>query len=65
MAFEMSGKLTVSLSVENLDSGSPEECATFGIFSVTANDRLLTAGKDTDCGALRHGPFIAGYPLAE
>lgn len=65
MAFEMPGELTVSLSVETLASGSPEEMATFGLFSVTANDRLLTAGQDTDSGELRHGPFVAGYPVAE
>ncbi len=61
----MPDQLTVSLSVEELASGSPEEKATYGLFSVTANDRLLTAGQDTDSGELRHGPFVAAYPLAE
>ena len=61
----MSGELTVSLSTEELASGSPEERATFGLFSVTANERLLTAGQDSDSDELRHGPHVAGYPLAE
>ena len=61
----MHGDLTVSLSSETLASGSVEERATFGLFVVTANDRLLTAGEDTDRSELRHGPHVAGYPLAE
>ncbi len=61
----MPGELTVSLSTEELASGSPEERATFGLFSVTANERLLTAGQDSESDELRHGPYVAGYPLAE
>lgn len=57
--------LTVSLSSEPLTAGAVEEQATFGLFAVTANDRLLTAGEDTEHGELRHGPHVAGYPLAE
>lgn len=57
--------LTVSLSSEPLAAGAAEEQATFGLFAVTANDRLLTAGEDTERGELRHGPHVAGYPLAE
>ena len=57
--------LTVSLSSEPLAAGVAEEQATFGLFAVTANDRLLTAGEDTEHGELRHGPHVAGYPLAE
>ena len=57
--------LTVSLSSEPLAAGAAEEQATFGLFAVTANDRLLTAGEDTEHGELRHGPHVAGYPLAE
>ena len=57
--------LTVSLSSEPLDAGAVEEQATFGLFAVTANDRLLTAGEDTEHNELRHGPHVAGYPLAE
>jgi len=61
----MPGELTVSLSTEELASGSPEERATFGLFSMTANERLLTAGQDSESDELRHGPHVAGYPLAE
>ena len=61
----MSAMLTVSLSSELLDSGAAEERATFGLFAVTANDRLLTEGEDTVRGRLCHGPHVAGYPLAE
>ena len=61
----MSGALTISLSCETLDSGSEEERATFGLFAMTANDRLLTAGEDVAHGELRHGPYVAGYPVAE
>ena len=61
----MSGALTISLSCETLDSGSEEERATFGLFAMTANDRLLTAGEDVAHGALRHGPYVAGCPAAE
>lgn len=61
----MSGELTISLSTEELASGSSEEKATFGLFSVTANERLLTAGQDCESDELRHGPYVAGYPVAE
>ena len=61
----MQAGLTLSLSVEELASGSPVERATFGLFSVCANERLLSAGQDIETGELRHGPYVAGYPLAE
>lgn len=61
----MSGALSISLSRETLESGSEEERATFGLFAMTANDRLLTAGEDVAHGALRHGPHVAGCPAAE
>ena len=64
MAFEMQGELTLSLSVEDLASGSRVEQATFGLLSVRANKRLLTAGQDIENDELRHGPYVAGYPLA-
>ena len=61
----MFGDLTISLSPEALASGSVEERATFGLFAVTANNRLLTEGKDVSQNELRHGPHVAGYPIAE
>ncbi len=32
---------------------------------MTANERLLTVGQDIESNELRHGPHVAGYPLAE
>ena len=61
----MSGELNILLSAETLDSGPPEEAAAFGMFAIAANDRLLTAGEDTETAELRHGPHISGYPVAE
>ncbi len=61
----MPKKLIVSLSSEELLSGSAQERATFGLLSLTASERLLTAGQDIEGNALRHGPYVAGYPLAE
>ena len=64
----MRDELTISLSVETLGAGGlepPEEKATFGLLSMTANDRLLTGAQEIDGGELRRGPRVAGYPLAE
>ena len=61
----MSGSLTISLSPEVLDLGSPEERATFGLFAMTVNDRLLTQGIETDSSVVGYGPHVSGYPLAE
>lgn len=61
----MPNRLTISLSVENLSTGPAEETATFGLFAITANDRLQTEGIDLEHQELRHGPYISGYPLAE
>ena len=61
----MPGELNIALSTETLDSGPPEEAATFGVFAITANDRLLTEGTDTATAARRHGPRVSGYPVAE
>ena len=61
----MSGEVKMSLSSEDLDSGSAEERATFGLFSMTANERLLTEGVDNLSRNVSHGPHVSGYPLAE
>ena len=65
MESEISGEVKMSLSTEALDSGSAEERGTFGLFSMTANERLLTEGVDTANQRLSHGPYVSGYPLAE
>ena len=61
----MSGELTISLSSETLDTGSAEERATFGLLAIVANGHLLTEGVETAAQVVRHGPYVAGYPLAE
>ena len=61
----MSDHLTISLSSENFDTGSAEEKATFGLFAIAANDKLLTEGMDTECREVRDGPYVSGYPVAE
>ena len=66
----MSDELIVALSQvltsqENFIDESAEEQATFGLFSVTANNHLLTEGAEIDKQELRHGPYVSGYPIAE
>lgn len=61
----MPEKLTISLSKEGIDSNSPEEQATFGLFAITANYQLLTAGENSGSKILFHGPHVPGYPVAE
>ena len=55
----------VSIPQENLVYESAEERATFGLFSVVANNHLLTEGAEVDKQELRHGPYVSGYPIAE
>ncbi len=55
----------VSISQENLVHESAEERATFGLFSVIANNHLLTEGVEVDKQELRHGPYVSGYPIAD
>lgn len=57
--------LVFSLAPECLDEGSPEECAAFGILTVRSGQQILTEGHDHFFGALRSGPLISGYHLAE
>ena len=50
-AGETPDELTISLSIEALGAGAlepQEEKATFGLLSVTANDRLLTGVQDAE-----------------
>lgn len=61
----MSDHLTISLSSENFNIGPEEERATFGLLAITANDKLLTEGLDTECREVRDGPYVSGYPVAE
>ena len=66
----MSDTLIVALSQvtipqENLVYEAAEERATVGLFSVVANNHLLTEGAEVDKQELRHGPYVSGYPIAE
>ncbi len=61
----MSGDLIISISPQEFDCESDVERSTFGQLSIVANDRLLTAGEDSFQRELRHGPHVAGYPIAE
>ena len=61
----MPDNLTILLHPEDLSEGSPEERATFGIFSVVANNSLLTTGLDTEREQFQRGPYVPGYPIAE
>ena len=42
-----------SLEFETLDTGSKEECSTFGTFAVVVNGHCLTAGISTRLGKTR------------
>lgn len=61
----MPDRLTISLAPADIDAGSAEEQATFGLLAITANGRLLTEGTDTENRQLRDGPHVSGYALAE
>ena len=66
MAQETPEELTFSLSALAAEPCAPEpaeEQATFGLLTVTANGRPLTAIEDGR--EFRRGPHLAGYPLAE
>lgn len=62
---ETQDHLTVSLIPETLDRGSEEEIATFGAFVLEANGRRLTEGVGVDENALRPGPYVSGYHVAQ
>jgi hypothetical protein len=61
----MSSSLHIALASERLEDGSPEERATFGLFTIRANNISLTEGFDFFADALRAGPMISGYHAAE
>ena len=43
----------------------PEELATAGVLSISANGTCLTEGVSLEDDALRPGPLVSAYPLAE
>ena len=58
--------LTLKLAPHPLDSGTPEERATFGVLEVRVNGRCLTEGVAPHRpNELLPGPYVSGYHLAE
>lgn len=57
--------LSIALAPEILDEGSPEERATFGLFSIRTEHGSLTEGFDFYLNGLRAGPLVSGYHAAE
>ena len=57
--------MMLSLEPQRLDSGSPEECATFGQLTIRINGDLLTFGIETEHSGACDGPYVSGYALAE
>jgi hypothetical protein len=65
MESAMTADLQISLAPEQLDEGSFEEQAGFGLFAIQAGSQTLTEGYDVFVGALRQGPLVSGYHAAE
>ena len=58
--------LTLKLAPHPLDSGAPEERATFGVLEMRVNGRCLTEGVAPHCSnELLPGPYVSGYHMAE
>jgi hypothetical protein len=55
----------IGLSSERTDEGTPEERATFGLFTVKADSIALTEGFDFYINGNRQGPLVSGYHAAE
>lgn len=55
----MTQGLDIAVAPEHLPEGSPEERATFGMFTVSANGIALTEGIDAFTKATRPGPLVA------
>ena len=63
---ERAAGLTLKLVPHPLDSGAPEERATFGALEVRVNGRCLTEGVALHgSDELLPGPYVSGYHLAE
>lgn len=59
MEEKMTEGLDIAVAPEHLPEGSPEERATFGMFTVSANGIALTEGIDDFTKAPRAGPLVA------
>src|SRR5271155_1570154 len=61
----MPNELTITVSPERLDEGSPEECACFGAIGIRYGNISLTEGKDRFVNKIRLAPLLSGYHLAQ
>ena len=61
----MSEGLTIALTAERLDEGTPEEKACFGLLRVQAQGNDLISGFDHYTNGYRPGPLVSGYALGE
>ncbi len=57
--------IEINLSSERTDEGTPEERATFGLFTMKADSIALTEGFDFYINNNRPGPLLSGYHAAE
>ena len=63
---EQAKGLSFTLAPHVLESGSPEERATFAALRMQVNGRCLTEGVASECSSeLLPGPYVSGYHLAE
>ncbi|MCY4259244.1 MAG: hypothetical protein OXC91_03130 [Rhodobacteraceae bacterium] len=61
----MPNPVMISFDFRPLNSGSPEECATFGHLTIKINNHLLTCGIEAENNTVCDGPHVSGYALAE
>lgn len=61
----MTGSLDIAITRERLVDGAPEEQATFGCFTMSVANALLTEGLDFYIKGYRPGPMVGGYYVAE
>jgi len=61
----MPNELTITVSPERLDEGSPEECACFGAIGIRYGNISLTEGQDRFVNKIRLAPLLSGYHLAQ
>jgi len=65
VAKALSDLISIQLSPERLEEGSPEERAAFGLLTISVEGRSLTEGYDDWIKGYRQGPLVSAYFLAE
>ena len=61
----MSEDLSIALTAERLDEGTPEEKACFGLLRMQSRGSDLISGFDHYTNGYRPGPLVSGYALGE